>query len=90
MEQIRTKVTAAPMPMPFIASVVSASVGQVPSTSLSVGLEVITPSMAIFLKFVFISDSLPPEIEQNGIHGIVHGVGRHRRARNDIFYVGII
>ena len=49
LEQISTNVTAAPMPIPFIASVVSASVGQVPSTSLKVGFEVITPSTAIFL-----------------------------------------
>ena len=37
--QIRTKVTANPIPMPFIAAVVSARVGHVPRTSFKVGLE---------------------------------------------------
>ena len=58
---ISTKVTAKPIPMPFIAAVVKAKVGQVPSTSFKVGLEDITPSFAIFLKFVFIIFR-PPDI----------------------------
>ena len=54
LEQIKTKVTASPMPIPFIAIVVKARVGQVPKTSFRVGFCVKMPSLAILEKLVFI------------------------------------
>ena len=52
-EKSNTKVTASHIPIPLVAEVVNASVGQVPSNNLKVGLFVIKPSLAV-LKSLFI------------------------------------
>ena len=54
-EHINTKVTARPIPTPLDAAVVSARVGQVPSTSLNVGFCLIRPSRAISLAFIYLT-----------------------------------
>ena len=47
-EHTRTKVAASPIPKPLNALVVTASVGQVPRTSLNTGFDVIMPFVKIF------------------------------------------
>ena len=51
--QIKTKVTASPIPTPFIAIVVKARVGQVPKTNFNEGFCAIKPSEAILPKLTF-------------------------------------
>ena len=43
LEQISTAVVARPMPMPFMAAVVTPRVGHIPSISTKVGFSVIRP-----------------------------------------------
>jgi hypothetical protein len=47
-ENTRTKVVAAPIPIPFIAAVVMARVGQVPRTITKVGFSLIRPLVKYF------------------------------------------
>ena len=54
LEQIKTKVTARPMPIPLDAVVVKAKVGQVPNTNLREGLSKIKPFEAIFFNFIIV------------------------------------
>ena len=44
-EQIKTAIVAAPIPIPFIAEVVVASVGHIPKTNTKVGLFFTIPSI---------------------------------------------
>ena len=62
LEPISTNVAAAPMPRPFSAQVVTASVGHVPSTSRKVGFSVITPFRKTFPRRFFssLTPSSPP------------------------------
>ena len=57
LEQISTSVAATPIPMALDAAVVTASVGQVPSTSRSTGFSSITPRFIASRK---VSVSEPP------------------------------
>ena len=60
----KTKITASPIPIPLEAIVVNARVGQVPRTNLRVGFDDKMPSVAIFLKLIFIS-YYPLEVVNN-------------------------
>jgi uncharacterized membrane protein len=54
LEKRRTNVVAAPIPMPFIAAVVIASVGQVPNTITNVGFSLSSP-LVKYLMFPIIA-----------------------------------
>jgi hypothetical protein len=51
-EQIRTAVVDKPIPMPFVALEVTASVGHIPITCTNVGLSSIIPFLIIFTGFI--------------------------------------
>jgi hypothetical protein len=53
-EPSRTKVAAIPIPMPFLAIVVTASVGHVPKTSLNTGFSLKKPFVNVSNAFAFI------------------------------------
>ena len=60
-DPIRTNVAASPIPIPFIAAVVTAIVGHMPSTSLNVGFSVNTPfknTLDIFVLLFMITPLL--------------------------------
>ena len=49
---IRTKVVANPIPMAFVADVVTARVGHIPKTNLNVGFSSNIPSLKTFKIFI--------------------------------------
>ena len=68
--QISTNVTAKPIPKQLAAAVVSANVGQVPSTNLKVGFCRNTPSRAKSFTLFFIA--LPPFLRKQMMFCVVH------------------
>ena len=52
LEQMRTKVAARPIPTPLMVELVTASAGQVPSTSTSTGFSLMMPFTRIFSLFI--------------------------------------
>jgi hypothetical protein len=61
LDAIRTKVTANPIPTPFIAAVVTASVGHIPNTSRKIGFSFIIPFK--ITSFIFIGCPLLTQVQ---------------------------
>ena len=60
LDPIKTTVAAIPIPNPFMALVVTASVGQVPSISRSTGFSLIIPFEKTVESFSFSMVTYPP------------------------------
>ena len=62
-EHIKTTAVESPIPSPFIAELVTASVGHIPITCTKVGFSSMIPFLNIFAEFIFYI--LPPTYLKN-------------------------